>query len=78
MSTGVKLLRSKEYDQARAQLCRSEVLLTRAAGSSPSARDKTLIVYVQRMAADVVTQAKADPAYKGILKSLPVSTGGCR
>jgi hypothetical protein len=78
VSTGVKLLRSKEYDQARAQLCRSEVLLTRAAGSAPSARDKTLIGYVQRTAADVVTQAKADPAYKGILKSLPVSTGGCR
>jgi hypothetical protein len=78
VSTGVKLLRSKEYDQARAQLCRSEVLLTRAAGGAPSARDKTLIGYVQRMAGDVVTQARADPAYTGILKSLPVSTGGCR
>jgi hypothetical protein len=78
VSTGVKLLRSKEYDQARAQLCRSEALLTRAAGPTPSARDKTLIGYVQRMAADVVTQAKADPAYAGVLKALPVSTGGCR
>ena len=78
VSTGVKLLRSKEYDQARAQLCRSEALLTRAAGPTPSARDKTLIGYVQRMAADVVTQAKADPAYTGVLKALPISTGGCR
>ncbi len=78
VSTGVKLLRSKEYDQARAQLCRSEALLTRAAGPTPSARDKTLIGYVQRTAADVVTQAKADPAYTGVLKALPISTGGCR
>jgi hypothetical protein len=59
-------------------LCRSEALLTRAAGPTPSERDKTLIGYVQRMAADVVTQAKADPAYTGVLKALPISTGGCR
>jgi len=78
VSTGVRLLRSKEYDQARAQLCRSEGLLARVAGAAPSTRDKALIGYVQRLASDVVSQAKADPAYTGVLKALPISTGGCR
>ena len=78
VSTGVKLLRSKEYDQARAQLCRSEALLTKAAGATPTARDKSLVEYVQRLAADVVTQARKDPGYTGVLKVLPISAGGCR
>ena len=78
VSTGVKLLRSKEYNLARKQLCDSEGLLTRAAGATPGARDKALIGYVQRLAADVITQAKADPAYTGVLKVLPISTGSCR
>jgi len=78
VSTGVKLLRSKEYDQARKQLCDSEGLLTRAAGATPGARDKALIGYVQRLASDVVKEAKADPAYAGVLKALPISAGSCR
>lgn len=78
VSIGVKLLRSKEYDRARAQLCRSEALLTRAAGATPGARDKELVGYVQRLAADVVTQAKADATYRGVLKALPISAGSCQ
>ncbi len=78
VSTGVKLLRSKEYDQARKQLCDAETLLTRAAGPTPGARDKALLGYVQRLASDVVDQAKKDPAYSGVLKALPVSAGSCR
>ena len=76
VSTGVRLLRAGDYDQARAQLCRSEGLLTRAAGPAPSARDKALVGYVQKLAADVVTQSKADPKYTGVLKALP--TGKCQ
>lgn len=78
VSTGVKFLRSREYNRARKQLCDSEGLLTRAAGATPTARDKALIGYVQRLAADVITQAKADPAYTGVLKVLPISAGSCR
>ena len=78
VSAGVKRLRSKEYDLARKHLCDSEGLLTRAAGPTPSARDKALIGYVQQTAADVVKQAKADPAYTGVLKALPISAGSCR
>jgi len=78
LSTGVKLLRSKQYDQARAQLCRSESLLTRAAGATPATRDKTLLAYVQKTAADVVSQARNDPAYNGALKLLSGNAGGCR
>jgi hypothetical protein len=48
-ATGVKLLRAKQYDQARAQLCRADGLLRRVAGPSPTARDKGLIDYVQRL-----------------------------
>lgn len=78
VSTGVKLLRAKDYDGARAQLCRSEVLLTRAAGPSPGTREKGLIAYVQSLAKDVIVQAKQDPAYLGALKMLPTTTGSCR
>jgi hypothetical protein len=77
-STGVRLLRSKEYDQARAQLCRAAGLLTRVMGATPSGHDKALVGYVQRLASDVVSQARADPAYAGVLKALPVSAGGCQ
>jgi hypothetical protein len=78
LSTGVNLFRSKQYDQARGQLCRSESLLTRAAGATPGARDKTLITYIQKTAAEVVTQARSDPAYNGALKLLPNNAGACR
>ena len=78
VSTGVKFLRAREYDRARAQLCRSQGLLTRAAGTTPSARDKTLIDYVQRLASEVVAQAKADPAYTGVLKALNINAGSCQ
>jgi hypothetical protein len=78
VSTGVKLLRARDYDRARAQLCRSQGLLTRAAGATPSARDKALIDYVQRLASDVVTQAKADPTYTGVLKALNINAGSCQ
>jgi hypothetical protein len=78
LSTGVNLFRAKQYDQARAQLCRSESLLTRAAGATPATRDKTLIAYIQKTAADVVSQARNDPAYNGALKLLPDSTRACQ
>jgi hypothetical protein len=76
-STGVKLLRAREYDQARAQLCRADGLLRRAAGPTPAARDQGLIEYVQRLAADVVKQAQSDPAYAGTLK-LQRERAGCQ
>ena len=78
VSTGVRLLRSRDYDAARAQLCRADVLLAKVCVQAPAARDKALIVYVQALAADVVTQARKDPAYKGALKGPLVSAGGCR
>ena len=78
VSTGVKLLRARDYDAARAQLCRADVLLAKVAGQAPAARDKALIGYVQALAADVVTQARKDLAYKGALKGPLVSAGGCR
>ncbi len=78
VSTGVKLLHAGEYDAARAQLCRSEALLTQVGGPTPSSRDKTLITYVQGLAAEVVVQAGKDPQYHGALKGPLVSTGGCR
>jgi hypothetical protein len=78
VSSGVKLLRAREYDRARAQLCRSEGLLTRAAGTTPGVRDKSLISYVQRLTVEVVTQAKADPAYSGVLKALNITAGSCQ
>jgi hypothetical protein len=77
-SSGVRLLRSKEYDQARAQLCRAAGLLTRVMGATPSAQDKSLVGYVRRLSSEVVSQAKADPAYMGVLKALPVSAGSCQ
>ena len=78
VSTGVKLLRAKDYDSARAQLCRADALLTKVGGQAPAARDKSLMSYVQALAADVVAQARKDPAYKGILKGPLVSAGGCK
>jgi len=78
VSTGVRLLRSKEYDQARAQLCRAAGLLTRVMGTAPGAHDKALVGYVERLASDVVSQARADPAYAGVLKALQVSARSCR
>ncbi len=77
LSTGVKLLKSRDYDLARAQLCRAEAMLTEAAGPKPTLRDKTLIAYVQQMAATVVSAAKADKTKDSRLKLLPV-TGSCR
>ena len=77
-TTGVKLLRAKQYDAARSQLCRADVLLARAAGRSSSAHYPPLITYVQTLAAEVVTQAKKDVAYVGALKLLPATPGGCR
>jgi hypothetical protein len=78
LSAGVRLLRTKAYDQARAQLCRAEGLLTRVMGAAPSANDEALVAYVRELASDVVTQAKANPAYAGVLKALPINQGGCR
>ena len=78
VSTGVKLLRARDYDAARAQLCRSVALLTQVGGQMPASRDKTLIAYVQGLAADVVAQARKDPQYQGALKGPLVSAGGCR
>jgi hypothetical protein len=78
VSTGVKLLRSRQYDEARAQLCRADGLLARATRPSPGPRDKALMDYVQRMAADVVSKARADSAYTGALKALPASASSCR
>jgi hypothetical protein len=77
VSMGVKLLRAGEYDQARAQLCRADGLLARVAAAAPSARDRKLIEYVQRLASDVVEKAKADPTYAGALK-LALSSASCR
>ena len=78
VSTGVKLLRAKEYESARAQLCRADALLTKVVGQTPTVRDKALMSYVQTLAADVVAQARKDPAYRGTLKSPLVSAGGCK
>jgi hypothetical protein len=78
VSAGIRLLRNKEYDRARTQLCRSESLLTRIAGQKPGAQEQALIDHVRRLASDVVSQARADAAYSGVLKALPVSVGGCK
>ena len=75
VSTGVRLLQARDYDAARAQLCRADVLLAKVGGQAPAARDKALMGYVQALAADVVTRARNDPAYRGALR---LSTGGCR
>ena len=78
VSTGMRLLKDKKYDAARAQLCRADALLAKVAGQAPAARDKALIAYVRTLAADVVTKAKADGSYEGALKGPLVSAGGCR
>ncbi len=79
VSTGVKLLRARDYEAARAQLCRADALLTKvSSGQPPAMRDKALMSYVQALAADVVAQARKDPAYTGTLKSPLLSAGGCR
>jgi hypothetical protein len=49
---------ARRYDQARAQLCRSESLLTRAAGATPCHTRQDAPTYVQKTAADVVSQAE--------------------
>ena len=78
VTTGVKLLRSRDYDKARTQLCRASGLLAKAARAAPTAREKSLIDYVDRLAAEVVVRARADAVYSGALKALPSDAGTCR
>ena len=78
LTTGVKLMRSRDYDRARAQLCRAEGLLARAAGATPASRDRALLDYVQRLATAVIDRARADATYAGVLKALPPGAGSCR
>jgi hypothetical protein len=77
VGAGTKLLKGREYDKARTQLCKAEALL-----SSLSPRDGTpdaaLLSYVRRLAGETVAEARNDPAYRGPLKVLPADArSGC-
>jgi hypothetical protein len=72
VGAGTRLLRSLEYDKARAQLCKAQTLLE-ALDTGPGGPNASLLGYVRRLASDTVAAARADANYRGPLKALPVS-----
>jgi hypothetical protein len=72
VGAGTRLLRSLEYDKARAQLCKAQTLLE-ALDAGPGAPNASLLGYVRRLASDTVAAARADANYRGPLKALPPS-----
>lgn len=78
LGAGAKLLRGREYDSARTQLCMADVLLAALAGP-PGSPDASLLLYVRRLAAEAVTAARADAAYSGPLRAVPIDpSSDCR
>lgn len=71
LSVGVDQLEARQYDLARSSLCRAEILLAqrRPAGDP-------LVAHAGRLAREVVTAARRDSGYNGILRAPQV--GGCR
>lgn len=67
ISIGLHNLESKNYDRARAVLCRAESLLRKTRPNE--------LQYVQRLGREVVRMAKQDPGYIGLLKAPGI--GGC-
>jgi hypothetical protein len=77
VGAGTKLLKGREYDKARAQLCRAETLLG-ALAPTAGTPDASLLEYVRRMSGEAVTAARADAGYRGPLKVLPIDpAAGC-
>jgi hypothetical protein len=77
VGAGTKLLKGREYDKARAQLCRAEALLG-ALSPREGTPDASLLAYVKRLAGEAVTDVRADAGYRGPLKVLPVDpAAGC-
>jgi hypothetical protein len=77
VGAGTRLLRTRAYDDARAQLCRAEALLASQRPQSLTA-DARLLEYVRRLAGQTVTAARQDANYQGPLKLLPIGAGaGC-
>jgi hypothetical protein len=74
VGAGTKLLRGREYDAARTQLCKAEALL---AALSPKAGspDAALLGYARRLAGETVESARRDPSYGGPLKVLGTAAG---
>jgi hypothetical protein len=72
VGAGTRLVRGRQYDEARVQLCKAQTLLE-ALDIRPGGPNASLLDYVKRLASDTVKAARSDVAYRGPLKALPES-----
>lgn len=78
ITAGTRALKAREYDVARTQLCKAELLLKDVADVGTDSTRTALRTYAGRLAGETVDQARKDGAYHGVLKALPISTSaGC-
>ena len=64
-SLGTKLLQERDYDHARAYLCKADATLAEPRAPAPPS---ALVKWVRDLTLKVVEQALADPNYKGAMR----------